>query len=228
MIQFDQAAKAGNPIVLFAAGSAHARLGQADEAFRYLDLTMKSGFSNEKSFSADPGFLTLSADPRYAAAVSRMRAAFTPCINRPESHQFDFWVGEWTVIGKAGQQAGTSSVQKILSDCVVFENWTDAQGGSGKSLNSWNPQLKRWQQFWVDQYGSVTEYRESVWVGTSLQYLASGVSAQGAPILQHMTFTPIDSLTVRQFGDVSSRWRQDVDALVRPHVPSKEVAHAIG
>ena len=202
--QFDEAAKAGNPVVLFAAGSAHGRLGQPDAAFKYLNQSMTAGFSNEKLFVDDPGFLHLSSDPRYAAAIRQMRDAFTPCVNRPESHLFDFWVGEWTVVGAGGQQAGTSSVQKILSECVVFENWTDAQGGSGKSLNSYNPQLKKWQQFWVDQYGTVTEYRDSQWVGKSLQYLASGANAAGVTTVQRMTFTPVDSQTVRQFGESST------------------------
>jgi hypothetical protein len=30
------------------------------------------------------------------------------------------------------------------------------------------------------------------------------VNRQGAPILQRMTFTPIDSATVRQFGETST------------------------
>ena len=50
------------------------------------------------------------------------------CAAQPPSHQFDFWVGEWDVTTLQGGHAGDSSVQKILGDCVVFENWHGARG----------------------------------------------------------------------------------------------------
>src|SRR3954468_14860071 len=125
----DQAAVNNNPAVLFNAGSVHARLGHADTAFGYLNTSITRGFSSPTLFAADSNFATLRNDPRYAAAEKRLRDAFTPCASNPEFHKFDFWVGEWTVVNAAGIAAGSSSVQKILSDCVVFENWTDAQGG---------------------------------------------------------------------------------------------------
>jgi hypothetical protein len=200
----DQAAVNGNPVVLYNAGSVHARLGHADTAFAYLNMSVAKGFSNLQILSADSNFAVLRADQRYRDVEKRMRDAFTPCAGNAESHKFDFWVGEWTVTNVAGQPAGSSSVEKILSDCVVFENWTDSQGGHGKSLNAFNRTLKQWQQFWTDQYGSVTEYRESEWVGPSLQYTARQTNAQGAPVMLRMTFTPIDANTVRQHGENSN------------------------
>jgi tetratricopeptide (TPR) repeat protein len=200
----DQAAVNGNPIVLYNAGSVHARLGHADTAFAYLNMSIAGGFSNLQILSADSGFMRLKSDARYAAAEKRLRDAFTPCVANPDSRKFDFWVGEWNVVNAVGQPAGTSSVQKILGECVVFENWTDAQGGQGKSLNAFNRQLGRWQQFWMDQYGNVTEYRESSWEGPSLRYVADALNRQGQPVKLRMTFTPIDANTVRQFGETST------------------------
>jgi hypothetical protein len=200
----DQAAANGNPVILFNAGSVHARLGHADTAFGYIDSAISGGFSSPSLFTADSNFALLRSDARYASVERRLRDAFTPCANNPESHKFDFWVGEWAVVSAAGQPAGSSSVQKILSDCVVFENWTDLQNGQGKSLNSFNRALGQWQQFWTDQYGNVTEYRESRWVGPSLQYTAHGVNRQGGAIEQRMTFTPVDPNTVRQLGETST------------------------
>jgi hypothetical protein len=200
----DQAAAAGNPIVLYNAGSVHARLGHADTAFAYLDRSITGGFSNLRILTADSGYMKVRNDPRYSAAEKRLKDAFTPCVNNPESHRFDFWVGEWTVTNATGQPAGSSSVQKILSECVVFENWTDGQGGQGKSLNAFNRTLGQWQQFWMDQYGNVTEYRESEWVGNALRYTASTVNRQRQPVMLRMTFTPIDANTVRQHGETST------------------------
>ena len=47
---------------------------------------------------------------------------------------FDFWVGEWDVKNAQGQPAGQSSVLRLLEGCALYENWTDMQGGGGKSL----------------------------------------------------------------------------------------------
>lgn len=199
----DSLAPNGNPLVLYNAGSVHASLGHADTAFAYLNMSMTAGFSNGQVLASDSGFAKLKSDPRHAAATKRLKDAFTPCVNNPESHKFDFWVGEWEVTGVSGQRAGSSSVQKILADCVVLENWTAQGGGTGKSFNAFNRALNRWQQFWVDQFGNVTEYRDSEWVGTSLQYMAK-TTRQGAEVLQRMTFTPIDSNTVRQLGETST------------------------
>ena len=215
----DALAPNGNPAVLFTAGSVHAALGHADTAFAYLDMAIGAGFLNGQSLSADSGFAKLRRDKRYAAAVQRLKDALTPCVTAPESHKFDFWVGEWNVFSALGPAAGSSSVQKILESCVLLENWTDLQGGQGKSFNAYNRALGQWQQFWVDQYGSVTEYRESKWVGASLQYTAHSTNAKGAPTLLHMTFTPIDANTVRQLGETSTdegkTWSIDYDLTYR-------------
>ena len=199
----DQAAVNGNPPVLYNAGSVHARLGHVDTAFAYLNMAIAAGFSNLQILSADSGYMRVRSDARYAAAEKKLKDAFTPCVNNPESHRLDFWVGEWNVTNVTGQPAGVNSVQKILGDCVVFENWTDAQGGQGKSINAFNRVLGQWQQFWMDQYGSVTEYRSSEWVGSSLRYSASTTNRQGQQVLLRMTFTPLDANTVRQQGETS-------------------------
>jgi hypothetical protein len=62
--------------------------------------------------------------------------------------------------------------------------------------------VKQWQQFWTDQYGRVTEYRESEWIEGSLRFTAKQIMPQG-PALLHMTFTPVKPDVVRQFGEMS-------------------------
>src|SRR5712692_8138415 len=54
-------------------------------------------------------------------------AGGNPC-GAPEYRQLDFWVGEWEVRGPLGRHLGDSRVQQILRDCVVFENWSGADG----------------------------------------------------------------------------------------------------
>ena len=128
-------------------------------------------FPHSRSFAAVLTLATASLgaqmptmSPAAVHADSVYRAgnyAAAPCESRPESRQFDFWVGEWDVTTPKGAHAGSSSVQKILGGCVVFENWTPASGAAGKSLNAYNSKLKMWQQFWTSASGNVTEYRQS-------------------------------------------------------------------
>jgi hypothetical protein len=179
-----------------------ARAGQSERAFQWLDTLAASGFSGAPLLRGDSDFVSIRADARFQRVVETIDRAFRPCASKPESHRFDFWIGEWDVKTPQGQPAGKSSVQQILEQCVIFENWTDGQGGAGKSLNAYNAGLGMWQQFWTDQYGTVTEYRRSEATDKGLRFLAETKLPKG-PALLRMTFTPIDGNTVRQFGETS-------------------------
>ena len=191
------------PIAMYNLAAVFAKRGQKDSAFYWLDqLVANASYSNDKAVSADEDFASLRSDPRFEPLLERMRAVLRPCLTRDESRRFDFWVGEWEVKNAQGQPAGQSSVQRLLEGCALYENWTDLQGGGGKSLNSYNTDVKQWQQFWTDQYGRVTEYRESEWLDGSLRFTAKQIMPQG-PALLHMTFTPVKPDVVRQFGEMS-------------------------
>jgi hypothetical protein len=73
----------------------------------------------------------------------------------PEHRQFDFWVGDWTVMGADGKLAGTNTVERLLDGCVIAEHWTGAGGTHGTSLNAYDSTTKRWHQTWVDDRGTV-------------------------------------------------------------------------
>ena len=202
---FEHSAAIGHQLLaMYNAAAMHARLGHRDRALAWLDSTLAAGFSGDSILRNDADFASLRADSAFQRRVATAERAFRPCQSRAESHLFDFWIGEWDVTTPQSQPAGRSSVQQILSQCVIFENWTDRQGGQGKSFNAYNVDYNMWQQFWTDQYGRVTEYRESERTPEGgLRFLAH----QGAPqhqTLIRMTFTPIDGKTVRQFGETST------------------------
>ena len=123
-----------------------------------------------------------------------------PCFE-PEQKQLDFWVGEWDVQSPQGQHAGNSSIQKILDGCVVLENWNGG-GLTGKSLNIYNPVLKKWEQFWVDNSGRATHYVGEV-VDGEMHYLAEAGPENG-PGANKMTFTRLGPDKVRQLGEIST------------------------
>jgi hypothetical protein len=150
-----------------------------------------------------PSSLTAQSVP--AAQTSAPPKAATPCVDAPERHRFDFWIGEWAVTTPAGGHAGTSSVQSVSGGCALLENWTSANGGHGKSLNAFNPAVGQWQQYWIGQDGNPVEFRESTWSGKSIVFRAHAAASSKSPAMEmRLTFTPVDSSTVQQHGESSS------------------------
>ena len=80
-----------------------------------------------------------------------------------------------------------------------------ARGGTGRSLTTFNPVAHQWQQYWIGQDGQPHEYREGSWQGSSLVLRAHFAAADTVPAHElRLTFTPLDSATVRQLGERSS------------------------
>jgi hypothetical protein len=76
-----------------------------------------------------------------------------PACDAPEHRQFDFWVGDWSVVGKkAGKVVGHSRIESALGGCLIIETWRG--GADSKSLNLYNRSLGAWEQFWVDSQGN--------------------------------------------------------------------------
>ena len=164
--------------------------------------------------------VALVAIPAVSSSISAQTGAATPTVRVPpgcdkdqERHRFDFWLGEWDVTTRGGTKVGASVIQSVSKGCALLENWTGANGGQGKSLNAYNPLMKQWQQFWIGADGSVNEYRASKFDGASLIFLMD--SSSGPDSIVRLTFTPLDSATVRQHSQSSSdggkTWKTQYD-----------------
>jgi hypothetical protein len=110
--------------------------------------------------------------------------------------------------------AGSSSVQLILDQCVVLENWTGRR--AGKSFNHYDAQLKKWIQDWVDSDANGVHFEGQFEKGV-MNYFADSADAKGAPIRRHMQFVRLDADHVRQFSQASSdgskTWSPDTTLL---------------
>lgn len=82
-----------------------------------------------------------------------------PCQGMPEFSQFDFWLGTWDVRLSDGKRVGTNRITKEQGGCVLVENWTSGRGGTGISLNYYDPDAQQWVQNWVDAGGSLITIR---------------------------------------------------------------------
>jgi hypothetical protein len=158
-----------------------------------------------KQLEADPDLAALRDDARFKEVTAQAQRNARPCAASPEHRQFDFWIGEWDVQNPQGQPAGTSSIQLILGDCTIFENWTSAGGAyTGKSFNLYNSSLKKWQQFWVDDKGGVLEFTGE-YKGNELRYTGESLDQKGDKTMHRLTFFNLSKDRVRQL------WEQSTD-----------------
>lgn len=202
-----------NPTVMYNLGVGYALLKDKDHAFEWLDKAAAAGFGNEGQLASDTDLATLRDDPRYAKTQAAVHAAAAPCESRAEAHQFDFWIGRWNVTSQ-GQLVGHSDIQQILGQCVIFENWTGVQGGSGKSFNTWDA-ASGWRQFWVDDKGTTTLFTDGRFQDGVMRFMTTSKGAGGADVLGRLSFYDVDKSHVRQWKERSvdggATWTTDYD-----------------
>ena len=209
---FQQALDLGfaRPIATYNIAAGYARLGNKAKALEWLDHLVALGFQGVKQLEADEDFAGVRSDAGFQQVMEKLHRNATPCEYSAEHRQFDFWIGEWNVQSPTGQPAGTSSVERILNGCVIFENWSGGGGGDGKSLNIYNVPKRKWQQYWVESSGTVIFF-EGGWEEGAMRLvgetfpLAQGTTPAAAPgmSLRRMTFTPLGPDKVRQMGEAS-------------------------
>ena len=137
--------------------------------------------------------------PTNARAQTAPPAPPPPACQTAEYRQFDFWLGEWEVFLPGGKKAGDSRIESIAAGCALLENWSGNGGFSGKSLNSYDSEDKRWHQSWVDSSGSRLEL-----VGSYADKRMVLSSAPGSTV-QRIAWSVNDDGSVRQL------WESSVD-----------------
>jgi len=125
-----------------------------------------------------------------------------PCEHQPESRQFDFWIGEWDVVTTQGHDpAGSSSIQLILNNCVILENWTG--GITGKSFNHYDAATKKWIQDWGESASNGVHFEGTLENGT-MSFYADNLNADGTRLRRHLQFFKLDEDHVRQISQQST------------------------
>lgn len=180
-----------------------AQQNDVDGAVKYLQEIAEAGFPAPALIEDEADFESLHGDPQYQAALDTIRSNRFPCANRQESRGFDFWQGNWNVTSQ-GQFAGENRIENILGGCVLFENWTNAAGQSGKSFNFWDAGEKHWRQIWVDDTGGVLDFTGEIRDGVMHYEAVTHDPNTGAETLHRMSFTPNEDGSVRQLMEAST------------------------
>lgn len=87
-----------------------------------------------------------------AAAGAATDTPNKPCQSAAY-RQFDFWIGHWQVSTPDNTVVGHNRISAIAGGCALLEEWSGADGGSGKSLIVYQPEQSRWRQLWADSKG---------------------------------------------------------------------------
>lgn len=189
-----------------------------DKAVSSLRKAISSGYMASESALKDEDFASIRTDKDFLAAIEEMKKMEYPCMYNEKLNEFAFWIGEWNVYSTLGNKVGENKIERILSDCIIFENWTSSTGRTGKSFNTINNNTGFWEQTWVDDFGTVTEYKRGLFSNGALSFFAEGKDISGNPQYQKLTFFKNNDGTVRQLGESSTdniSWTTSYDLLYR-------------
>ena len=178
-----------------------------DGAFEHLEKAAQNGLSQPDQLSTDTDLAELKSDARFTKILEMVTHNQKPCAYAAENRQFDFWLGEWSVVTSKGETAaGDSRIELILEDCVVQENWTSAGniGYSGKSYNIYNAALKRWEQYWVDNAGGNIFFYGGLKDGAMDYWTDEIPQPDGKKLKRHLQFIKLGPDKVRQFSQGSN------------------------
>ncbi len=119
------------------------------------------------------GAAAVALSSTFSRAQNQQQTPPDPCT--AEGHRaFDFWEGTWEV-SAWGQEAiaGRNHIEGIEKGCALFESWISSGGGTGVSVNYYNPVKEEWRQVWISNGSG----------GYSID-IAGGLDEEGAMALE--------------------------------------------
>ncbi len=189
-----------NPVFGLALARAYARNNNKDKAYETLEKSITLGGISPDSLNSEADFAAIKAEAKFIDLVKKHDVAANPCKASPSFREFDFWIGEWNAKNTQGVTVGSSSIQLILGQCIIFENWSTPVS-SGKSFNIYDTTDKKWHQTWVDDKGTFTHYIGGLVDGKMV--LNSDTMFNGKKAIGRMTFSKLPNGDVRQHGERS-------------------------
>ncbi len=127
-----------------------------------------------------------------------------PC-SAPKYHQFDYFLGRWTVTDPAGKVIGTDVVERQLRGCMLVERYSDAgDDGQGYGIMGLRGGNGTWHQTFMDDGGTLLTFDGRIVRGAMVM---DGVDyrSTGAKRIHRVSFVP------KPNGSVEQLWRASVD-----------------
>lgn len=206
------------PLADYEIATTYAAIGNTGLAIDLLKSSANGGFMQPARLENDPEWNSLRTNDQFIALAKQVQHNAAPCDDS-EFRQFDFWLGDWDVASAGdGVRRGSSHISKEMNGCVVWENWTSV--GSpyfGKSYNTWNSNLKRWEQYWVDTAGGVMFFHGKLKENVMDYWTDEVAQSGGGTLVRHLQFFSLARDKVRQFSQGSSdggkTWHTEYDLI---------------
>lgn len=203
-------------MVDYEVGTTYAAMGDPSRAMKALKDAADGGFTQVERVQKDAEWNALRKDPRFIALANQVKHNAAPCEDA-EFRQFDFWIGDWDVTSTSdGALRGSSHISSEMGGCVIWENWTSAGSGYfGKSYNTYNVNLHRWEQYWVDNSAGTIFFYGNLKDGVMDYWTDDVPQSDGKNLRRHLQFFNLGPGKVRQFSqgstDGGKTWQVEYD-----------------
>ena len=179
--------------------------GDIDKSMAALDDAAEFEFPGVQTLQTDPEFDAVRQDSRYPAILAKVRLnnQFQACPNRDRRHQFNFWLGLWSVSTADGKLLGADKVEPAEGGCLLRETWTGLTAGdTGQSNTFYDRLTSYWRQVWIDPSGQPLDYYGELIDGvmTFQQIAYNG----GLKTITVVTYSSMPDGTVQQKGQRST------------------------
>ncbi len=208
-------------LVDYEEATTYAAMGNPAQGIDLLRKSASGGFAQPSRLESDAAWNAVRQDPQFVALAKQVAHNAAPCEDA-EFKQLDFWIGDWDVTSPDGIQRGTSHISKEMGGCVIWENWSSANSPYfGKSYNTYNVSLKRWEQYWVDNSAGTIFFSGNL-NGTVMDYWTDDVpQSNGDRLRRHLQFFNLSPTRVRQFSqgstDGGKTWTVEYDFTYNRH-----------
>jgi hypothetical protein len=146
-----------------------------------------------------------------AVTPSPAPAMSASCV-APQYRQFDFWLGEWDLVGADGKKSAEDKVVPILGGCALQENWASVKSGQGMSVSAYDPATRHWHQTLLDDSGAVL-HLEGEFADAKMILVGQRPSQKekGVTITHRIAWTVLPDHRVKQYWEASTNggrtWR---------------------
>jgi len=158
--------------------------------------------------------------PSPAATPSPTPVPSASCL-APQYRQFDFWLGEWDLVGADGKKSAEDKVVTILGGCALQENGSSSDGLQRMSVSAYDPATRHWHQTMLDDGGAML-HLEGELAGDKIVLVGQRPSQKekGVTLTHRIAFMPLPDHRVRKLWEYSNNsgrtWRLVFDGTYTP------------
>ena len=145
---------------------------------------------------------TPSPEPTAAPTPSPVPQISAACTGE-KYRQFDFWLGDWDLVGNDGKKTADDRVAMSLGGCAMEERWTGVKSGQGLSFSAYDPATHHWHQTLMDDSGAVLNLEGEFADGKMILVGQHPAKEKGVTITHRIAWTPQPDKSVKQIWETS-------------------------